>query len=140
MNSERKKEKELLTFSLITALVAALLHNWALSGYFYWIFPHFDLLVHFLGGLWLGLNLSWLYFFSGLFGRPPITKKKTAILLSLALFLFGFSWEIFELLIWQTLLEPGFALDTTGDILSDIAGLFFAYRYFVFNFIENKNE
>ena len=52
----------LWTFVLV---VIATLHILALEFSLYWLYPWFDIMVHFLGGLFTALFALWLFFESG---------------------------------------------------------------------------
>ena len=96
------------------------------------------MVIHFLGGLWIGVSFLWFYFFSGLF-RKSLLKKKSIFWISLSVvFLAAVSWEIFEFIIRGTLKEQGFISDSLSDILLGVLGGLVAYRYFVFNFIKDN--
>ena len=101
-----------LTQTLLLALVA-LVHVVALQLHLYWHFWWLDIFVHFGGGLWVALAVSWLLLFAR---REPriIALICTAIVI-------GILWEIFEVLIGMTF-EDKYVFDTTIDLLMDTAG------------------
>src|SRR3989344_5622067 len=52
-----------IVFSLL--LIVAMLHSAAIYFSLYWIYRWFDMPMHFLGGLLVGLSSLWLLFFAG---------------------------------------------------------------------------
>ena len=130
---------EMLIFSLLTISLISFLHSLALNNYFYWLYWWFDVLMHFLGGFWVGMTSLWIFFFSGIFKTHFLTKRNLLLVASVSVIVWGVSWEVFESVVWQTFKDPNFLFDSIIDILLDFLGGFIAYRYFVFNFLENKN-
>ena len=81
--------------------------------------------MHFLGGLWVGLALIWL-FWGKEFDWMMILK------IILGVLLVGVLWEIFEVILnHYTLKLPFNTLDTLSDIFFDLAGGTFAVFYFL---------
>ena len=80
--------------------------------------------MHFLGGLWIGLVFIWLFW-----NRKFDLKLIFSILFMV--FLIGFLWEIFEIILnYYTTQIPFNALDTLSDLYFDLAGGTFAVLYF----------
>jgi hypothetical protein len=128
--------KQILYLSFILILIINFLHLWAIGNYFYWVYWWFDILMHFLGGLWVGITFLWTY---TIFFRDDLLNRKKIFLMSFIMILLTIiSWEIFELFIQNDLSDPNFLSDTSSDMLLGMIGGSVAYRYFVFNFIENK--
>ena len=75
-------KKSLLLEILVLAVVMALLHQAALTFFLYWTTDWFDILMHFLGGLEMGLIALFIFVTSGF---VPVLKehKVTVILLTL---------------------------------------------------------
>jgi len=136
------KKNELLYFGLFLIFAIALLHISALNNYYYWIYSWFDLLVHFLGGMWVAVMALWIYFFSGLFRKPKMSKVIIFWLSFLAVLSTSLLWEIYEVNIWRHLSEPDFIVDTITDTLAALAGSYMAYTYFsesYKNLMSNEN-
>ena len=95
-----------LVFFILIVNYAAMKFHW------YYSVPWFDMLMHFLGGLWLGLAFIWLY------------SAGTSYLKIIAgVLLVGVFWEIFELVIHQYFLRESFDLpDTLSDLFFDMLG------------------
>ncbi len=99
----------------------------ALAGKFYWYYSiwYFDMIMHFLGGLCLGLVFVWLFW-----GKEFSSKLIFKIILGV--FLISVLWEIFEVIFNNLLAGDSFNfLDTISDIFCDLAGGVFAFFYFL---------
>jgi len=109
--------------------------------------PHFDSLVHFLGGLWVALVIAG-------FGetRPRFSIVKGGaffnflVLVSLTLSI-GVFWEFFEFILYKTAFlihRPPLAQtwpDTLSDLFFDIVGAGFASFLLFFNrHLSNKRQ
>lgn len=115
--------KFIMKMAAIIAVLTLGLHLLAIQFYLYWVFAWFDILMHFLGGLFLG------FFTYGFFTRrfnwfeklPAITIF--AIVTSLVIVL-GFTWEVFEFYLGSELdisLQPSLN-DTIADLFFDTTG------------------
>jgi hypothetical protein len=114
--------KKLLYIIFILVAILAVINYIAGAFYFYWTISWFDNVVHFLGGVCVGLISIWIFYVMGLLtkGRPSL---KRAILTSLAFVLaVGVAWEIFEYLIGATQSTESYPLDVFHDLLSDMVG------------------
>jgi len=97
----------------------------ALKFYWYYSIWYFDMIMHFLGGLWLGLAFFWLFSFKEL-------SLKLILKVILGILLIGIFWEIFEILVNKTIAQNPFnILDAVSDIYFDLAGGIFAILYFL---------
>lgn len=106
----------------------AVVHHLAIWADLYWYFWWFDILMHFWGGLLIGLAVHALATFKWLRLKP----SWTVLLLTLTLFIV--IWELFEA--WAGLHDvdfESFLIDTMQDILLGFGGGLLAYtavRYF----------
>jgi uncharacterized membrane protein YjdF len=117
--------RNLLFAQLVVVASLASVHRYAMTNYFYWLYPLFDTIPHFLAGLWAGLFAFWL---AVKFGKEP------SLFFGLGMaFMLGVTWEIFEALIGMTHL-PSDILDTLKDLSVDLigagAGIFLSRRFF----------
>lgn len=97
----------------------------ALKFYWYYSIWYFDMIMHFLGGLWLGLAFIWL------FSAKELTSKLIFKII-LSVLLIGFLWEIFEIIFYNYVAEnPFIILDTVSDICFDLTGGILAVIYFL---------
>jgi hypothetical protein len=100
----------------LSLLSVALLHALAMHAFLYWLYPWFDIPMHFLGGAVAGFGfLSWV-------GERlvPLQRPTLARTLSFVLAV-GIAWEIFELTFGVTG-AVSWALDTSADIVLDLLG------------------
>lgn len=96
----------------------------AMKFYWYSSLWWLDMPIHFLGGFWVGLLSVWLF-------PPQNMSFKSVFKVSLMVFLVGFLWEIFEIAVNDTLIHNPFnMLDTSSDLLFDLAGGLSAVIYF----------
>lgn len=94
-----------------------------------------DMPMHFLGGFWLSLFFIWLFSFKELnIEKEIFNKKNFEFILKILLWvlIFGILWEIFEILVNESITKNPFdTLDTFSDLLLDLLGGFFAIFYFI---------
>lgn len=116
---------------VILSIIVAGLHGLANMYYLYWVLWWFDLLMHFLGGLLVGLvTLWWLRFEIPISIRSKIPRFLTAFFAVLAV---GVAWEVFEYVTgtYGVSNMDDYMFDTVTDVLMDIVGMLFAYFMFV---------
>ncbi len=109
-----------LIVGLITVIAG--LHLLAFRFYLYDFWPYFDLLVHFLGGVWILLLYYWIFhleFPGSFFSRSWKSLVVGGMLTVLAV---AVLWEVFELLAGAVTVGSGYLSDTIGDILAGLAG------------------
>ncbi|OGI95388.1 hypothetical protein A2917_02390 [Candidatus Nomurabacteria bacterium RIFCSPLOWO2_01_FULL_42_17] len=117
-------ERTKLVKPLICLILLILAVNF-LANKFYWYSALWwlDVLMHFLGGFWIGL--LYLYLFS--------PKNISRALISRTLFfvlLVGVGWEVFEILVNEVLAQNSFDyLDTLADLILDLSGGLYAILY-----------
>lgn len=122
----------LFIWIFITIVIVATLHFSALQFYLYWRFWWFDILIHFLGGLWVGLSFLWLFFQSGFVNIIKNNKNNNLAVAFLASLFIGIMWEIFEYHFGTVFTDASnYVVDTITDISFDLVGGFAAYCIFV---------
>ena len=114
-----KREHHLSILVILLAALISSAHILALSFSLYWILWWFDIPMHFFGGLWVALTSFWLYITIGSDKNP--SKRCTALIVLLGVFIVGIGWEIFEYASGLSLGE-NFILDTTIDLIMDVLG------------------
>lgn len=114
------------------ASTIAILHVVALAHYFYWTLWWFDILQHFLAGLWIAFFTFWVVF--GLRLRAVLLLVNTpssfltvALVTTLAV---GLAWEVFEYIV-QLYFTENYVFDTISDLAMDIVGALTGYIYIV---------
>lgn len=121
MNDKKPFPKPLLLFVFAIFVVQGL----ATYFYWYWRIWWFDMPMHFLGGLWVGLSMLWLFFLSGRFSNKGEQSTKTIFAVGiLSVLTVAIVWEVFEYVV-QLLFPSGTPydiLDTLSDIFWGITG------------------
>lgn len=108
----------------LLALSIALLQFLATTFFLYWVWWWFDIVMHFLGGVFIGSSMLWLIRYEvpvGIRHRIPIFL--TTFLGVLAV---GVLWEVFEY-VTGLYAAVNYTLDTTLDLAMDIVGMLLAY-------------
>ena len=103
-----------MQFAVIATL--AVLHIFALENDLYWKFQWFDLMTHFLGGMWAALFFYWV--------GSSVGRASNLLLVIGGALLLGVAWEFLELAAGISN-APNYVSDTTGDLLMDILGAMF---------------
>ncbi len=115
------KQKIFVLLVLLLYVIFAL-HLTALYFHWYWIFWWYDILLHFLGGLWLGGTALWFLkyvrnkdIFNNIFSRYVYPIIFVTFI--------GIAWEVFEFsldtfIIFQT----NDIVDTISDLGMDVVG------------------
>ena len=119
---DRQKLLKRLSYLIILIFIFNLV-----AGKLYWYSSiwWFDMPMHFLGGVWVGLILIYLFRVHGL-------SNKTILGLLLGVLLVGVGWEFFEFAFVNPIAgNPFNTLDTLSDIFFDLAGGAFALLYFL---------
>ena len=99
-----------LLMAVIVSEVLLILHTYGHSAYLYWSYWWFDILVHSLGGLSLGLLAA------------VFIKRKHVALMYAGIALCIFGWEVFEVVVIG--INPAgmhYAVDTVVDVLVGFA-------------------
>lgn len=100
--------------ALVLAALLAYLQQEALQNLWYWRFPWFDTLMHFLGGTTVAA-----------FAVAILDMRRAYVFLG-GMFAIAVGWELFELAIHQER-EANFVFDTSLDLLMDTIGMTVAY-------------
>ena len=115
----QKKSFSIILLVLIYIIFAL---DLAAGPYFlYWKLWWFDMVLHFLGGLWITLGGYYIFSLSGYFKKISPDKKWVFVLPLLALVFAGSAWEIFEYLLGIIPIK-GYVFDTCLDLAMDILG------------------
>ena len=102
-----------------------ILNYLAMKFYWYSSMWYFDMPMHFLGGIWLALALSWFF-------KIKEISLSLVIKIIFGVLIIGVLWEIFEIIVNNyTTQNPFNLLDTLSDIFFDLSGGCFAILYFL---------
>lgn len=138
--------KKLLLFIIILLGIIAAAHATAFYYFLYWRLWWLDIVIHFLGGVWLGSVMAWILFFS------KFSQKISALPCFLLFIIVGVSvlggvfWEFSEFLCdyffvgenSSFLLQTGVA-DTMSDLFFDALGGF-AVGFASIKFLSKENK
>lgn len=117
----QKKSFSIILLVLIYIIFAL---DLAANQYFlYWKLWWFDMVLHFLGGLWIALVSYYILFFSGYKRKFKKVKEKYSITILILVLVIGVGvlWEVFEY-VMGAVPKTGHILDTCLDLLMDIIG------------------
>lgn len=119
-------------FIALFALIAfiALLHILAIEFYLYRMFWWFDVLIHFLSGLWVSLLSLWIYFRSGYVKRPVQNIKQACIVAAFTVIVISVLWEFYQIIIGIPI-EENYVQDTIVDLVMDALGALMGLIYYV---------
>lgn len=99
----------------------------SIAVYFHWYSSlwWFDMIMHFLGGAWLGLLFLWLFnvenFSASLFFK-----------VILSVLIIGLLWEVYEIVVNDQIAKNIFDYqDSVSDLFFDLSGSFTALFYFI---------
>jgi hypothetical protein len=139
MISKRKLIKE----ALILVLIIGGINFIASYFHWYWSIWWFDMPVHFMGGVFVGMLTIYLFYRKiGILTTKGQSLKALFVILA-GTFVFGFMWEIFEFFV-QGSTNGNLAniVDSVSDICFDLAGgIFASLMYAQTNaMITNSNE
>ncbi len=105
-------------------VIVGILNHVAIIYHLYWSVYEFDSLVHFLGGATLSAFFLWFYFFSGFFSPQKRNFTKFLLISILGAMLVAISWEIYELLLGEAVIQKSeYPYDTIMDLIMDFLGV-----------------
>jgi hypothetical protein len=106
------------SFALL--ILIALLHYIALDRAYYWTVSWYDIMMHFLGGLWVALFIVWVVQ-SNIF--PFLRSHLSFASLLVCVIGVGLVWEYYEIFFGLTFVtDPEYWGDTALDLVMDTVG------------------
>jgi hypothetical protein len=123
MGVKMAKNKVIIPALSALIMVIAVLHVAAMNYNLYFYLWWFDIVMHFLGGLWCGYFT--LYYVSWYETKHAITwtRSRTWVAAVLATLLVGIGWEVYEYVFGFTFtLKSSYRLDTILDLVMDTSG------------------
>jgi uncharacterized membrane-anchored protein len=121
-------KKPLLKELFFTSLLVLILHVIALKFFLYWSTDWFDILMHLLGGVVIGLLAMFLFYTSGYMKFPKDHLGSIFAMTIGAVLLVGLTWELWEIFVGFTDVLDDQA-DTMLDLVMDTIGGFVAFGY-----------
>lgn len=111
----------------LLGLIIAALHYMANAYYLYWEWWWMDIVMHFLGGLFIAsFVLWWIRYEVPISIRAKVPRFLVAFV---AIIIVGTAWEVFEFVV-EAHGAINYVLDTGLDLLMDIVGMLAAYLIF----------
>jgi len=121
-----------LQFLVLSLLAILLFHLIATIHYLYWKYKYLDTILHFLGGVWLGLAVIWYGYYSNKISLPKKPLIFTIIIVLSFTSLVGVLWEFFEFFINEYVaikIDPDIVKldlkDNSKDTFSDLFSALF---------------
>ena len=115
--------KEIFKYSAFVLFLVFVLSFIANKFYLYYSVWYFDMIMHFLGGVWLGLLAFYLFTREALPTHPVLKMLFFVLVL-------GFGWEVFEFLFYNYIADNPFGfIDSVSDLMFDLFGGLCAILY-----------
>lgn len=114
------RRRPLLYIGFGLAIILWILNFIALAFYFYWTIGWYDYLMHFLGGLTLGVLAVWAF-------KIERSSLKSFLAVFTIVMVAGGVWEVLEYINDAAFSTEGYVLDTTKDLIMDAVGAAVAY-------------
>jgi hypothetical protein len=126
-------QERVLKVLFVLIWVLAVAHMMAEVYFLYWAFEWYDILTHFLGGLWVGMAALWFWYLSGYIRDIETIDFRALPIAILAGLVIGVVWEGYEYGVWMwsgSGLPINYMQDTSLDIVVDVFGALFGYVAF----------
>lgn len=116
-------DKKTLTFEILfLSIFVAVVHNVAQAQRFYYAIPKLDMVMHFLGGLLIGLIVLKFFYTGKRSEYAHVHPLKILTITTILVFVVGLGWEFFEYGAGLTPLYKVATMDTLSDLAFDVAG------------------
>lgn len=125
--------RKLYSFFLLVLISAiAVLNFYAYQFHWYWEFWWFDIIMHTLGGIWVGSAALWLRYFRNAEAEKTELRTASILLFSLAsVYCIGIGWELFEFSLDTFItFKIHNLMNTASDLFFDGAGSILAVFIF----------
>jgi len=109
---------KIITDIAVVGLLVAALHVRAIASAWYWSYWWMDIVMHFLGGLFVGLVVVWALC---QVRENGFEIKNTTLVVLLGVLIVSVGWEVFEYMTGVFLSEELFP-DTLYDLVFDVLG------------------
>jgi len=137
----KMNKQDLLKTSLWLVIAIFFLNSMAMKFHWYFTIWWFDMPMHFLGGVFIGL-VSLAFLTNQEVGHPlgGPTSGKVILTAFLSVLMIGVLWELFEFSLDTFITyNPHNFLDTFSDLVFDLVGGLTASLYFLYNYKHEKN-
>jgi len=132
-----KFDQKMMRLGLYTLVGLGLMQVFAQKTGLYWIWPDFDIPMHYWGGLWLGFVATWFVVRFKIINN--LYSAGYLLMIGLVVLLVGAGWELFEYLVdgWlNTSMQPS-KIDTYLDLIMDMLG---GYTVGLWVLLNNRNK
>ncbi|PIR38594.1 MAG: hypothetical protein COV34_00765 [Candidatus Zambryskibacteria bacterium CG10_big_fil_rev_8_21_14_0_10_42_12] len=119
------KTRTIVWYIGLTALLIGIGQQVAIAYSLYWSIWWYDIVMHFLGGLWIALIALW--FYKSFAGEDAESGRGYLVALSTTVVV-GILWEVMEILAGLTLTQANYEVDTVVDLIMDVIGAVVATR------------
>lgn len=109
--------------TLILSLIFSYLYSRGLAESWFWKYSWFDLAMHALGGIVMGLFFLFIYYSYSARTQKKVTSKGIMASLIIPACIVTIVWEIYEY-VFDIFSEVNYVQDTSVDILLGIGGAF----------------
>lgn len=115
--------QKLLAILLVLVASVSALHAVGMRRFWYWHYPWFDVVLHLLGGLAVGLGSLWLASVLGLLPMERWSSLAGLVTALVAAGVVGGAWEAYESWVGLVLVgQAGYVEDTVTDLGVDLVG------------------
>ena len=119
----------ILTHILLPLItIIAIVDLLALKFYWFWIFWWIDVIMHVLGGLWVGLGIFWILLIANVYIQKKWSNAQLFFYIVFGTLIVGVLWEVFEYFS-GLFIEGQMFPDAIHDMFADLAGALIAYTY-----------
>lgn len=128
--------KKIVWYIGLTALLIGVGQTVAIEYSLYWSLWWYDIVMHFLGGLWIALIALWAY---KAFAGEDAESNKGYLTALIIVVVVGILWEVMEILVGLTLTQANYEMDTVLDLIMDVVGAICAARLVFRRTVINKH-
>lgn len=119
---------------VLCGIVISILQHGAITYYLYWQWAWFDIIMHMLGGFFIGVGVLYGYVRVVVSHLQKMTADRIILYTVFFVLVVGLVWELFELAtgMYDPILAStnGLLRDTIGDVVSDGIGALIAVGYY----------
>ena len=133
------KQLSFLHFSFFIILIIFVVHIFATIHYWYWLLWWLDILMHTLGGIFVGSFALYVYYQSSYLEPKHFSYFFVFFLVLSTTALIGILWEFFQFGLYHYITHSKLLTltDTLGDLLSNLVGSIFSGIIFITTWKKN---
>lgn len=119
------KARHIIWYIGLVAILVGIGQEVAIEHSLYFSVWWFDIVMHFLGGLWIALIALWFY---KAFAGEDAESGKGYFVALVTVVVVGILWEVMEIWAGLTWTHGDYKIDTVIDLIMDVVGAIFASR------------